>query len=304
MKIAIDEIKSALQRENIHFVCDEPMKNHTSFRIGGNADILAEPKSEQEVLYLTETFKRYSYPFYVIGNGSNLLVSDKGYRGAVIKLGRKYSDIKINENKITAGAGALLSAISKKAAEASLSGLETVSGVPASFGGAIYMNAGAYGGEMCDVTASVRYLAVDGSIKTATGSELGFGYRKSVFSENGGIVLSGELELKPADKEEILSQMASLSVKRREKQPLEYPSCGSAFKRPEGHFAAALIEQAGLKGYTVGGAQVSEKHSGFVINIGGATAEDVYKLTEHIKEEVFKKFGVELEREMKMLGFD
>lgn len=304
MRNSMDEIKSALKKENICFVCDEPMKNHTSFRIGGNADILAEPKSEEEILYLTEIFKKYDIPFYVIGNGSNLLVSDEGYRGGIIKLGKKYSSVSVDENKINVQSGALLSTVSKMAASSSLSGLEEVSGIPGSFGGAVYMNAGAYGGEIKDVITKVKYLAKDGSVKSAKADELDFGYRKSVFVKNGGIVLSGELELKRGKQSEILSKMAELSAKRKEKQPIEYPSCGSAFKRPEGYFAAALIEQAGLKGYSIGGAQVSEKHSGFVINISSATAKDVVLLTEHIKNEVFKKFGVELEREMKMLGFN
>lgn len=297
------QLKDLLSKENICFVCDEPMKKHTSYRIGGNAKILSEPKTAEQIAFITQTCKDFGIPYYIIGNGSNLLVSDNGYEGVIIKISKNFSDIKISDNILTTSAGALLSAVAKKAAAHSLSGLECESGIPGCIGGAVYMNAGAYGGEIKDIAKTVTYLLPNGSISSLDGTDCLFGYRKSIFNTNGGIILSCKFCLEHKNKEEIYEKMAELSRKRREKQPLEYPSCGSAFKRPEGYFAAALIEQAGLKGYSVGAAQVSEKHTGFIINRGGATADDIIKLTDHIKNEVFKKFGVELECEMKMIGF-
>ncbi len=297
------QLKDLLSKENICFVCDEPMKKHTSYRIGGNAKILSEPKTAEQIAFITQTCKDFGIPYYVIGNGSNLLVSDNGYEGVIIKISKNFSDIKISDNILTASAGALLSAAAKTAAAHSLSGLECESGIPGCIGGAVYMNAGAYGGEIKDIAKTVTYLLPNGSISSLDGANCLFGYRKSIFNTNGGIILSCKFCLEHKNEKEICEKMAELSRKRREKQPLEYPSCGSAFKRPEGYFAAALIEQAGLKGYSVGAAQVSEKHTGFIINRGGATADDIIKLTDHIKNEVFKKFGVELECEMKMIGF-
>lgn len=299
----MQQLKDLLLTNNICFVCDEPMKKHTSYRIGGNAKILAEPNSVSQTVFLINECKNRNIPFFVIGNGSNLLVSDKGYNGVIIKIAKNFSCVSVAENRIIAQAGALLSSTSKLAASHSLSGLECESGIPGCIGGAVYMNAGAYGEEMKDIVKKTTYLAPDSNIYTIENDAHNFGYRKSIFCENGGIILSCEFELSYKNENEIFEKMADLSRRRREKQPLEYPSCGSAFKRPDGYFAAALIEQAGLKGFSVGGAQVSEKHSGFIINRGGATAEDVLKLTEHIKNEVLKKFGVELECEMKMIGF-
>lgn len=304
MNISSDEVKSALKKEDIYFLCDEPMKNHTSFRIGGPATILAEPKSAEEVLFTVNLAKRTETPYYVIGNGSNLLVSDEGFSGIIIKISKKMAYVNFDGEKACVGAGALLSTVAKKAAERSLSGLECESGIPGSFGGAVYMNAGAYGGEMKDVVVKTKFLDEDGRVKILNKEEHEFGYRESRFSKKGGIILESEILLCEKDKKEILEQMAELTKKRKEKQPLEYPSCGSSFKRPEGYFAAALIEQAGLKGVSVGGAEVSEKHSGFIINKGDATAKDVLLLTEKIKEEVLRQFGVSLECEMKMLGFN
>ncbi len=304
MNISSDEVKSALKKEDIYFLCDEPMKNHTSFRIGGPAKILADPKSAEEVLFTVNLAKRTGTPYYVIGNGSNLLVSDEGFYGIIIKISKKMAYVNFDGEKAYVGAGSLLSTVAKKAAERSLSGLECESGIPGSFGGAVYMNAGAYGGEMKDIVVKTKFLDEDGIIKVLNKEEHEFGYRESYFSKKGGIILESEIVLCEKDKKEILEKMAELTARRKEKQPLEFPSCGSSFKRPEGYFAAALIEQAGLKGVSVGGAEVSEKHSGFIINKNNATANDVLRLTEKIKEEVLRQFGVYLECEMKMLGFN
>lgn len=303
MEAKINEICKRLEKERIFFLKDEPMKNHTSFRIGGEVPILAEPEKEEDILFLKELCERFCVPSYIIGNGSNLLVSDKGYSGVVVKLGKRFSNITVSENRICAKAGALLGTIAKLAAENGLSGFECESGIPGSLGGAVVMNAGAYGGEIKDIVVKTTYISEEGEIKSVFGKEHEFGYRKSFFQKNGATVLSSEMELEYKNKEEIYEKMGELNRKRKEKQPLEYPSCGSTFKRPEGYFAAALIQDANLKGYSIGGAQVSEKHSGFIINTGNATADDVIRLVCHIKEVVCKKFGVELECEMKMLGF-
>lgn len=302
-KLRNEEIKKLFEKENIRFLTNEPMANHTTFRIGGPAELLALVKSEEEILFLLDTAKKYELDRYIIGNGSNLLVSDKGLSGITIKMGSDFSGFFVDGECIKAQAGALLSAVSKAALSASLTGFEELSGIPASVGGGVYMNAGAYGGEIKDVTESVRYLNPDGEIKTLSGSGLGFNYRKSAFSGTCNIILSADFKLKWGNAGEIKEKMLDYTQRRKEKQPINMPSCGSAFKRPEGYFAAALIDEAGLKGYTVGGAQVSEKHSGFIVNIGSATADDVLRLAEHIKNVVYNKFSVELEPEMKMLGF-
>ena len=298
-----EELKKLFEKENIKFLQNEPMANHTTFRIGGPAEFLALVKSEEEILFLLDAAKKYELNRYVIGNGSNLLVSDKGLSGIAIKMGSDYSAFKVDGEYITAQAGALLSTVSKAALSDSLSGFEELSGIPASVGGGVYMNAGAYGGEIKDVTESVRYLNTDGEIKTLSNDELSFNYRKSAFSGSDSIILSANFKLKAGKQDEIKEKMLEYTRRRKEKQPINMPSCGSAFKRPVGHYAAALIEEAGLKGYTIGGAQVSEKHSGFIVNIGSATAKDVLSLAEHIKNVVYNKFSVELEPEMKMIGF-
>ncbi len=303
MEARINEICKRLEKERIFFLKNEPMKKHTSFRIGGDALVLAEPEKEEEIISLRDICNRFEVPCYVIGNGSNLLVSDSGYNGVIIKLGKRFSNINVFENKIEAQSGALLSSIARVAAENGLSGFECESGIPGSLGGAIVMNAGAYGGEMKDVVLKTTYIEDSGEIKTVFGEEHKFGYRASAFQENDRVIISSELVFEPEDKNEIYNKMAELAQKRKDKQPLEYPSCGSAFKRPEGYFAAELIQNAGLKGYSIGGAQVSEKHSGFIINKGNASADDVIELVYHIKDVVCKKYGVELECEMKMLGF-
>lgn len=291
---------------------DEPMKKHTTFRIGGPADYYAEPDMSR-ISKLIEIAKACDMPVTVIGNGSNLLVGDKGIRGLVIGIGKGMSEIEVTEavaqdftaqdcHIITAGAGAILAAVAAKAAEASLSGLEFASGIPGSVGGAVVMNAGAYGGEIKDVLIDATVLTADGELKTVTRDELDLSYRHSIVPEKGYIVLSARFRLTPKPKDEIKSYMAELRAKRVEKQPLEYPSAGSTFKRPEGYFAGKLIMDAGLRGYSVGDAQVSEKHCGFVVNKGEAAAADVLTLIKDVQETVLKQFGVKLEPEVKMIG--
>lgn len=292
---------------------DEPMKKHTTFRIGGPADYYAEPDMSR-ISKLIEIAKACDMPVTVIGNGSNLLVGDKGIRGLVIGIGKGMSEIEVTEavaqdftaqdncHIITAGAGAILAAVAAKAAEASLSGLEFASGIPGSVGGAVVMNAGAYGGEIKDVLIDATVLTADGELKTVTRDELDLSYRHSIVPEKGYIVLSARFRLTPKPKDEIKSYMAELRAKRVEKQPLEYPSAGSTFKRPEGYFAGKLIMDAGLRGYSVGDAQVSQKHCGFVVNKGEAAAADVLTLIKDVQEIVLKQFGVKLEPEVKMIG--
>lgn len=282
---------------------DEPMKKHTTFRIGGPADYYAEPDMSR-ISKLIEMAKACDMPVTVIGNGSNLLVGDKGIRGLVIGIGKGMSEITAQGNGriITAGAGAILAAVAAKAAEASLSGLEFASGIPGSVGGAVVMNAGAYGGEIKDVLIDATVLTAEGELKTVTRDELDLSYRHSIVPQKGYIVLSARFMLTPKPQDEIKSYMAELRAKRVEKQPLEYPSAGSTFKRPEGYFAGKLIMDAGLRGYSVGDAQVSEKHCGFVVNKGEATAADVLTLIKDVQETVLKQFGVKLEPEVKMIG--
>ncbi len=281
--------------------CEEPMSRHTTFRTGGPADILVTPKAEQigEILSLC---KKEQLPWTVIGNGSNLLVGDGGIRGVVLEIGKQMSEISIEGTTITAGAGAMLSAIASKAAAQELTGLEFASGIPGSLGGAVVMNAGAYGGEMKDVLTEVTVLTPEGTFLTLPVAELDLSYRHSIIPERGYLVVSAVLELYPGKAEEIRAIMDDLKEKRVSKQPLEYPSAGSTFKRPEGYFAGKLIQDAGLRGFQVGGAQVSEKHCGFVINRDHATSADICNLMDQVSEVVFEKFGVRLEAEVKKIG--
>lgn len=279
----------------------EPMKKHTTFRIGGPADFYVEP-DEKQITKLLEIAKECDMPVTVVGNGSNLLVGDGGIRGLTIGIGKGLSKIEVSDNTITAGAGAILAAVASKAAEASLGGMEFAAGIPGSIGGAVVMNAGAYGGEIKDIIVSATVLTADGQIKEITKDELDLSYRHSCVPEKGYIVLDAKLQLCPKPQDEIRSEMAQLREKRVEKQPLEYPSAGSTFKRPEGYFAGKLVMDAGLRGYSVGDAQVSEKHCGFVVNKGNATATDVLALIKDVQERVREQFGVQLEPEVKMIG--
>ncbi|MEE8826210.1 MAG: UDP-N-acetylmuramate dehydrogenase [Eubacteriales bacterium] len=280
----------------------EPMANHTTFRIGGPADWFITPKTIDEASALIRSLRRDGIPFFVMGNGSDLLVSDAGFRGVVIQFGRGMSAVTVDGTMVHAESGALLSRIAAAAADASLTGFEFAGGIPGTLGGACIMNAGAYGGEMKQVVSSVTCLTADGDIHKIPAEELDFGYRHSRFSERGEIVLSADISLRPGIRSEIRARMDDLMQRRRSKQPLEMPSAGSTFKRPEGHFAGKLIMDAGLRGYRVGGAQVSEKHCGFVVNRGGATAADVLQLIRDVQARVYAQSGVRLEPEVRFLG--
>ena len=280
----------------------EPMTKHTSFHIGGPAELMAQPQSEAELQSLLLKAAEAAVPVTLVGNGSNLLVRDKGIRGLVIKLGSMLREIKVSGNVLTFGSGVSLAQASKKAAELGLSGMEFAVGIPGSIGGAVYMNAGAYDGEMSKVVKSVRVMDAAGEVSELSADELDFGYRHSALQGSGKIVTSVTVELAAGDKQAIAEKMADFSNRRITKQPLELPSAGSMFKRPPGYFAGTLIDQTGLKGYTVGGAQVSTKHAGFVVNIGGATAADVLQLISDVQAKVFAAHGVHLEPEVLVLG--
>lgn len=281
---------------------EEPMKKHTTFRLGGAADYFLSPEKAEQVAELIHICREENISYFILGNGSNLLVSDRGYRGTVIQIFKNMNDIRVEGTKLYVQAGALLSAIARKALDAGLTGMEFASGIPGTVGGAAVMNAGAYGGEMKDIIKSVTVLTKEGEMKVLDASELQFGYRTSVIKENGYVVLEAVIQLCPGDKETIQKRMEELKEQRVTKQPLEYASAGSTFKRPEGYFAGKLIQDAGLRGYQVGGAQVSEKHCGFVINTGDAVAEDVWNLIHDVQEKVYDKFQVKLEPEVKFLG--
>lgn len=268
----------------------------TTMEIGGKCGLFVEPNSEECLREVLGVCRSENIPYFLIGKGSNLLINR--FDGVVIKIGSDLGGFVFDGNRVTAGTGGSLAALCAAAANEGLSGMECLYGIPGSVGGALYMNAGAYGGEMKDIVKSARYVDGEGNIAELPSEEMKLSYRHSVFSENNFCILSVTLELERGDRDAIKAKMSEVVQKRRDKQPLEFPSCGSTFKRPEGYFAAALIEECGLKGCTVGGAQVSEKHSGFVINRGGATFEDVMELVGHIKQVVREKKGVELECEM------
>ena len=299
-----EEIKQKFCREfgTDRVLLEEPMKLHTTFRIGGPAEIFVMPEGLEEVQRILEICRTEDLPYFILGNGSNLLVSDRGYRGVVIQLDRNFGEVKVEGTEIHASAGALLSTIAVAARRASLTGFEFAGGIPGTLGGAVVMNAGAYGGEMKDVLRKVMVMDQNGKVFEIPAEELQMGYRTSIIKTAGYIVLGAVLSLKEGTLEEIKMLTRKLSEQRTSKQPLEYPSAGSTFKRPEGYFAGKLIMDSGLRGYRVGGAQVSEKHCGFVINTGDATAEDVCGLMKHVTETVYAKFGVTLEPEVKFLG--
>ena len=281
---------------------DEPMKKHTTFRVGGNADFFVIPKTVEEVKQTIMLCVEQDMPYYILGNGSNLLVGDKGYRGVVIQIYKEMNNIFVDGQKIKVQAGALLSKIGSVALEAGLTGFEFAAGIPGTMGGAVVMNAGAYGGEMKDVLEEVTVLTKEGEVLILSKEQLDMGYRTSVVAKMDYIVLKATIALELGDRDAIKARMDELKVQRTTKQPLEFPSAGSTFKRPEGYFAGKLIQDAGLRGFKVGGAQVSEKHCGFVINKGDATAADIVELMKQVSERVKEKFGVELEPEVKRLG--
>lgn len=281
---------------------DEPMKSHTTFRVGGPAAYFVTPQTAEEVAKVMEVCIQEKVPYYIVGNGSNLLVSDKGYEGVIIQIYKQMNQVEVEGIQIRAQAGALLSMIAKRALDAELTGFEFAAGIPGTLGGACVMNAGAYGGEMKDVLQSVTVLTDKGEVKTLAKEELELGYRTSVIAKKGYIVLEAVIELQKGAKEAIRAVMDDLKERRVTKQPLEYPSAGSTFKRPEGYFAGKLIQDAGLRGFRVGGAQVSEKHCGFVINKDQATASDVMNLMNQVSDKVYEEFGVRLQPEVKRLG--
>ncbi len=285
----------------IEFKLNEPMKCHTSFKIGGEADIFISVSSATALIGVIEKCGEYSIPYFIIGKGSNLLVSDNGIRGAVISLSG-LNKITACGEIITCDTGVALSELCRFSLENSLSGLEFAYGIPGSVGGAVFMNAGAYGGEMADIIVSAECLTKAGEKITVNAEDMDLGYRKSIFKQNGMIVLNVTFKLEKGSKSEIEAKMNDFICRRRDKQPLEYPSAGSFFKRPEGNFAGALIEKNGLKGFKVGGAQVSEKHAGFVINCGGATCKDVNELGKQVAEKIFMAENILLEREVIFVG--
>ena len=295
-----DGLCQAAGREQV--LVDERMDRHTTFRIGGPADFFVIPETIEQLAQTVRICREQKVPFYILENGSNLLVGDKGYRGVIIQVYKNLNAVHTDGQVISAQAGAMLSVIAKQALAHGLAGFEFASGIPGTLGGAVVMNAGAYGGEMKDIIRKVTVLTPEGKIQTIPGDQMEFGYRTSIVEKKSLIVLSAVIELENGNSEEIRSRMEELKRKRTSRQPLELPSAGSTFKRPQGYFAGKLIMDAGLQGFTVGGAQVSEKHCGFVVNRGGASAADVRELMRQVTEKVQERFGVTLEPEVKMLG--
>ncbi len=295
-------LEKAWNEERIRI--DEPMNKYTTFKIGGPADILIKPTTKEELVSIVEICNEEGAPYYIIGNGSNLLVSDDGYRGVIIQLYKEFQEITLEENVIYAQSGALLSKIATTASKNNLAGMEFAHGIPGTLGGAVTMNAGAYGGEMKDIIVSCDVMTREGEIFTLSKDELELGYRTSIIAKKDYIVIGASLKLQSGNIQDILDNMKDYAGRRKDKQPLDKPSAGSTFKRPEGHFAGKLIMDSDLRGFQVGGARVSDKHCGFVVNEGNATAKDVLTLIEEVKKIVNEKFGVILEPEVKMLGFD
>ena len=296
----IQLFRTFLKEEQIRI--HEPMAEHTTFRIGGPADLFLMPENEKEIQSIRRICREENIPLFILGNGSNLLVSDRGFRGVILQLYKNFSRLEVEGEILTASAGCLLSAMASAARNASLTGFEFAGGIPGTLGGAVRMNAGAYGGEMKDVVQTVRVLTPDGVIEEIPSAKMGFGYRTSIVGKRDLLVLGAVVSLKKGDPLVIRDTMRDLNTRRADRQPLEYPSAGSTFKRPEGYFAGKLIMEAGLAGYQVGKARVSEKHCGFVINTGGATASDVKKLIEDVRLRVLENSGVELEPEVRFLG--
>ena len=296
----LKEIASFMEAEDIKI--DEMISKHTSFRVGGPAKVFLTVHSEESLRNILLALKRYELPYFVLGNGSNLLVSDEGYDGVMVYLGEEFSEVEITGTQMRAKAAALLGKVARMAMEEELAGLEFAAGIPGSLGGGVVMNAGAYGGELSQVVTKVRAMNPDGEIIELEKDQLVLGYRTSIFKTKSFVILEVFMELQKGNKEEILVKIKEYTKARVEKQPLEYPSAGSTFKRPEGYFAGKLIMDAGLRGYRVGDAQVSEKHCGFVINRGNATATEIKTLMENVAKKVKEEFGVDLEAEVIMLG--
>lgn len=296
----VNELYRIVGTQNVKI--EEPMSNHTTFRIGGPAQYFVTPQTTEELGQVVLLCNAEKMPFFVIGHGSNLLVSDKGMRCVVIQLYNNLANYRIENNRVYAQAGVMLCKLGQATKEASLTGFEFASGIPGTLGGAVMMNAGAYGGEMKDIVESVQLMDRNGNLIEKSGEEMDFSYRHSIVENGEYIVIGATLKLELGDQDAIAARMEELAVARKTKQPLEFPSAGSTFKRPEGYFAGKLIMDAGLRGYQVGGAQISEKHCGFVINKGGATAQDVLQLVEDVKQKVYEEFQVKLEPEVKMVG--
>ena len=303
--IEYKNIEKKFKNKNIgKILINEEMKNHTTFKIGGPVDLMVIPETEEQVKEAVSICRAEKLPYLIMGNGSNLLIKDGGIRGVVIKLNDGFNKIEVEGNKIYAQAGALLNAVSRVAMKESLAGLEFATGIPGALGGAMTMNAGAYGGEMKDVVESVRILDKNGKVKELSKEQMNFRYRGSKVADDGLIVLEVVFKLEVGSKNEIKLKIDDLTEKRTSKQPLEYPSGGSTFKRPEGYYAGKLIDDSGLRGLRYGGAEVSKKHCGFVINAKDASCQDVLRLVEVIKKTVKDTFGVSLEREIKLIGED
>ena len=310
----MERLKQQLQAEGIAYRADEPLAAHCTFKIGGPADVFVLPETEEQLCCVIALCKEQGVKYYLLGNGSNILFEDAGYRGVVIetmalKMGIGFLEQVAHPgaapgevyDAVVAGAGLKLSSLCTAALENSLTGLEFAYGIPGTVGGAVYMNAGAYGGEMKDVLTTVRYLAAEGEVREVPAAELDLRYRHSIFEENSGCILSAQFHLQPGNAADIRAKMDELMAKRVEKQPLDKPSAGSTFKRPAGAFAAALIDQCGLRGYRHGGAAVSDKHCGFVVNLGGATCADVLALCDEVRAIVKEKTGYDLEKEIRVV---
>ncbi len=295
-------LEETLKKTGCEFSENEPMSRHTTFRIGGAAKLFCIPDNEQQLCAVTAACRESEIPFFILGNGSNLLVSDNGIKGVVISLSQRLNKISRDGNRLNALAGASLSSLCRFAAGEGLGGLEFAFGIPGSVGGAVFMNAGAYGGEMKDRVKSVKALFPNGKTVAVPAENADFGYRHSAFEQNGAVIISAEVELFESERAAIEEKMKDILGRRKDKQPLELPSAGSAFKRPENGFAAAMIDECGLKGFSIGGAQVSEKHAGFVVNKGGASCDDVLRLLDAVRERVFAKTGIMLEPEIKYIG--
>lgn len=290
-----------LQHADVAVMKNEPLKKHTSFQIGGPADYLCRAESVDQLQLILKTAGKHHIPWYVLGNGSNVLFRDEGFRGVIIKLGGEFGQVLLGDTKTIAGAGVSLETLCLEAQQAGLAGLAFAYGIPGSVGGAVYMNAGAYGGEIKDVLLSVRCLDEAFNVQTIEKKRLELGYRSSVFQSRNWIILDASFALHPDDSDEILSEMQGYMQARRDKQPLEYPSAGSAFKRPRGNYAGALIDECGLRGYRVGGAAISEKHCGFIVNLGRATCADVMQVANDVSRIVHEKTGYTLEKEMRVV---
>ena len=297
----MERFKQKLLQAGIPFRENEPLAAHCTFKIGGPAQLIVQPQTEQQLCSAAALCKEQAVRYYLLGNGSNILFADEGFAGVVLDVSALGSDIAVEGNMLTAGAGVRLTALCRAALEHGLSGLEFAYGIPGTVGGAVYMNAGAYGGEMKDVLTVVRYLTAEGEVVQASAAELDLSYRHSIFEENGGCILSAQFALQPGNAADIRAKMDELMAKRVDKQPLDKPSAGSTFKRPAGAFAAALIDQCGLRGFRHGGAAVSDKHCGFVVNLGGATCADVLALCDEVRAIVKEKTGYELEKEIRVV---